>query len=1771
MSNTNLLKSGNHVFPFNYNGINQYSCINNKEGYPLCSTSVDPKTKKWLTYGFFPKEYDITEDDIVGAGSGDSNIENNDETNPRPDEDSKSEDFSESVMETGVNNITQLDTIRNELSNISENEEDESNENTIPPPSQTKAKNTTTIQNIKRRQTQRESLLKKEEKIPNPTLYLKKIKVGDVFGIIIEQIKSQDFEKAFLFMILKAEEISGGIILGSITHIEGDYHMHSFMTDAYLYDNLRSQKYQLLINIKNATISPGRKIISAQKPTMCMDIYKQLHRKFQTFDQSEQKEIELQQINVNPKYQFREEYYTYIFVDDETPSNLITETLDKLEDVVEDTYKIRIIRHKKQTFQMNKYNAWYSPLFHDINNTKTSFKFKTNIGLLANTAVYDDIIENGDRIDLIFIDLINFDEFNIENDLFDNTKIKERKQGFFISNDYQKCRINANVFHDINGFSNQLFECVLPYLTLLDRISGVDKRSRNAQIDLFGFQTRRINGLLREYYYVNRNRDGLLQNDLSVISRENQIDENTTLNDITFVSSATPAIYPIMYFLKSNEINLQSELSRNGKLTDDDSMMILQFLYPYLDFVILEGMLKNIGKDEGDELYNYLEHADETPEKHLANYENSLVDRNLTGMYPFLELFTQFIKPTHCHTLCFPNLEGDFLTKVSDEFININPDFPMTKIEIEYNPPEIRKYNIVFVDTTHVMFPFTEEHEPMLLEDQRTCYEVIDINTDENMGYLRPIRADKNLRAYPHPVDEYIQIKTAIIKVPLRCCFKIIPKKGYVFQHQLMNKTKMRTAGGFLYQDETTEEKVYFKLDKHIPNFFSDEMIVKDTTIINSQYSGILNENLYFIRTNGRKWLLYKNGERPIELTNKLSNNPVNDLAKIPDISIHPILQTEKNTFNIVFQLISIFQGLIPSPDKIRELTSNNMEEGFIELRKIITKAILSAHAILYKTFQRENNIPSTQSLAFFTRIPIISAINDAINGLKFKKDYRTWMKLYEEAYNKLFNIYFTIRLIAFMNAELIHIRLMDNIDYIHNTLCLEGDVKGCEMIKDAKLNDFKEALKSNENINEEIKKVKDKTIGKSAIRKLLSNDYKEIDSLIGFFNRSRVIPFINGSKYDVNVYLETQQNECKNEAETFRKNVITNRYKNLREVFTFLINPKQIKKYLLTPYSKNQPSRINITLPSIEDMTHKNSFEKEVISRLQIPYYRGINNQSVVNTLKYLFFYRTKGVFVSIRNNVIKSFIPFFNDNYKNDWSHLLPRFMEDYNGRVGTFKNPNKDTYYGTKALYMMKKIRGFRKQNILDSIEKWASNGCLINNVYQRDKYRDGMLPELLHMFKVLCLEHRIPDVDFFVNVRDFPQLKKDKTTAEEHLLDSKTIPLIKYNYNQYAPILGFNTTDEHADIPIPNMDDWRRVMKLYFANQCNGYANIEITPDWNTRKPTAIFRGAATGCGTTIHNNQRIKLAYISKNWEKDENRKGLLDAGISTWAVRDKKKMGEPMRHVRPMTGDPELDDTPLTIPLELEEYVPMDRQIEYKYVIYVDGNAAAYRYQTLMDTGAAILKVESMYGYKMWFYEELKGYNITKDGDVDGHDHIIVDANLDNLENVLRWCRENDDKCKQIAENAGRKSKEMFGYHGCLEYMSNVLKAISKNNGRWTENPNVYNFEEEKARTTRDISRVGSTIRNTVRTNSLTDLESGLSEQILERKGVVPETIREEDEGEIIQSSPPSRIRISPDDNFEPIPRQRISRKRIPRRRIGQLVERKDRSILKNIEGMRFV
>jgi hypothetical protein len=181
--------------------------------------------------------------------------------------------------------------------------------------------------------------------------------------------------------------------------------------------------------------------------------------------------------------------------------------------------------------------------------------------------------------------------------------------------------------------------------------------------------------------------------------------------------------------------------------------------------------------------------------------------------------------------------------------------------------------------------------------------------------------------------------------------------------------------------------------------------------------------------------------------------------------------------------------------------------------------------------------------------------------------------------------------------------------------------------------------------------------------------------------------------------------------------------------------------------------------------------------------------------------------------------------------------------------------------------------------------------------------------------------MPDSEFFLNKRDYPQLKvnvakgvpvepygfifdKDDRDPDQ---DVDLVP--EHRFSSYAPIVSFYAAapDRFTDVPWPSSEDWEAACGLVFPNtfehewddkgkiKMKGRGPRDLFTEANFRKfergwddgrvATAFFRGTATGGGTTTENNQRLKVVSLCHEWRDDPEKGGdepYLDAQLTGW-------------------------------------------------------------------------------------------------------------------------------------------------------------------------------------------------------------------------------------------------------------------------------------------------
>ena len=483
---------------------------------------------------------------------------------------------------------------------------------------------------------------------------------------------------------------------------------------------------------------------------------------------------------------------------------------------------------------------------------------------------------------------------------------------------------------------------------------------------------------------------------------------------------------------------------------------------------------------------------------------------------------------------------------------------------------------------------------------------------------------------------------------------------------------------------------------------------------------------------------------------------------------------------------------------------------------------------------------------------------------------------------------------------------------------------------------------------------------------------------------------------------------ECALFDKNYNKESNNPRYKNFKQIHFTCGDEDQFYKYLCNENGNENP------IEKIEDNLF---YDYNIFSEWDK--YKNLNNLTMINTFKYMFEKFKKGIYVKIINNELKVFLPFSNINFINEWSTQI-KIDPKYADITEFFKYVTEQEGYN------------FNKNHINIYMNTWYSNNCLLRYEYPINE-GDTNISAIKNMLDELCKNKKIPDIEFFINRRDYPVLSKDGYEPYYHLWNSYTKPLISHNYDKYLPILSMSSNENFADILIPTYEDWIRLQNKenkWFPKSRQVYDNKVSELPWKNKKLTAVFRGTSTGEGVLIETNQRLKVAYLSHITEPDENNIPYLDAGITKWNLRPKKLIGHEYLQVIDINN----------IPFGLVNKLSLYEQSEYKYIIHIDGNVSAFRLSYQLNLNSVILLVKS--SWKVWFSEMLKPYV----------HYVPIKEDLSDIITQIKWCRDNEDKCMEIINNANSFYNKYLQKNGIFDYFQKLFVDIKKNTGIYFNN-----------------------------------------------------------------------------------------------------------------------
>lgn len=476
-------------------------------------------------------------------------------------------------------------------------------------------------------------------------------------------------------------------------------------------------------------------------------------------------------------------------------------------------------------------------------------------------------------------------------------------------------------------------------------------------------------------------------------------------------------------------------------------------------------------------------------------------------------------------------------------------------------------------------------------------------------------------------------------------------------------------------------------------------------------------------------------------------------------------------------------------------------------------------------------------------------------------------------------------------------------------------------------------------------------------------------------------------------------------------------KYKSFKQFIFTCGDKNDLKIYLIKQRKKNnillEQSDQN-TLASNGDILKLFNLNENLF--FKFPLYKSISlEDSFRNSLKYLFFKIKFGIYVQIKQNKLLMFIPFNNQNFKNNWSNLIKldsniswseyikKKANDINPLALNHKPSGQDLQYNKYINWDSNK-------------SKWEIDNCVLDTRAHRN-YKLINASYYYPMLEETLANRKINDVEFFINHRDFPVLKCDYTQPYEQLYNSDLIPLeSKYANKHFLPICSMSSSNNFVDIMLPTVDDWEIASQNIHFGMCRDqYINFEnkIITNWENKIDKVIFRGATTDCGFNSETSARYLVHKLSELGEIPE-----LDAGITRLWFNDIKLANKTLNYPQR---------------IKTVEPIPFTEMSKYKYILNIDGSVTAFRISAELAFGSVILKVDSK--YKIWYLDLLEPFV----------HYIPIKKDLSDLKEKIEWCKLNQDHCKSIAKAARDFYFKYINKDVMMDYIQETLNLISKN------------------------------------------------------------------------------------------------------------------------------
>ena len=254
------------------------------------------------------------------------------------------------------------------------------------------------------------------------------------------------------------------------------------------------------------------------------------------------------------------------------------------------------------------------------------------------------------------------------------------------------------------------------------------------------------------------------------------------------------------------------------------------------------------------------------------------------------------------------------------------------------------------------------------------------------------------------------------------------------------------------------------------------------------------------------------------------------------------------------------------------------------------------------------------------------------------------------------------------------------------------------------------------------------------------------------------------------------------------------------------------------------------------------------------------------------------------------------------------------------------------------------------------------------------------------------HAIKDVNNLTNYRD-SQILKDFVNYDEHkkLTDDFIVPV-----NMHDNMRVNNIVISHSRA---YKSDYLILWPLHHYHDPTTMNNIIKDSDtkWSCKKNKLIWRGASTGPIFYKPPYEKSNRLEIMRKWcDKMSD----IDVGFNELAQINYNELSE---------------ETKQELLSYKKECISIKDQLKYKYVLNLEGNDYSSSFMWALGSNSCPLHTYPFSSENILFGDDLQPFI-----------HFVpIKIDASDLQDVLEWCKQNDDLCKQIAEN-GKKYMELY-------------------------------------------------------------------------------------------------------------------------------------------------